>query len=235
MDVCFWYNQVVKSGLKDQAIRLRLEQNLGYASIAKLISVSKSTLSNWLKNYPLTDERIKELRRLNLKNNDVRIETFRNRMRLKREIKFREVYERQKLAFREISRQSRFISGLVLYLAEGSKKDDYHISIANTDPAVIRFFMKWADEFLNIDRKSFRIQLHLYLTMDIGREERFWQNTLEIGKNQFYKHQIRRTQKGSFTYRESFRHGTCQVYFSSSEKKRELMAAIKAFVDSFLK
>ncbi len=221
--------------LKEEAIKLRLEQKLGYASIANLLSVSKSTLSGWLKSYPLSDERILELRSVNLKNNEVKIEKYIKSMRLKREIKFDINYKKYLNTFKKVSKQSKFTAGLMLYLAEGSKKDYYHISIANTDPSVIKFFIKWADEFLNIPIESFKVQLHLYPNMDIEKEVEFWRLVLGLNNNQFYKHQIRKLQKSSFTYRESFRHGTCQIYFSSSEKKRELMSAIKAFMDSFLK
>ncbi len=221
--------------LKEEAIKLRIEQKLGYSSIAKLVSVSKSTLSGWLKNYPLSDERIRELRTANLKNNEAKIESYIRSKRLIRERKFGKNYEKHLDTFKKVSKQSRFVAGLMLYLAEGSKKDDYHISIANTDPSIIRFFMKWMQEFMGVSSSSFKFQLHLYPNMDIKAEAKFWASILGISNKQFYKHQIRKLQKGSFTYRESFRHGTCQIYFSNSEKKRELMSAIKAFIDSFLK
>src|SRR3989344_3938935 len=221
--------------LKEEAIKLRLEQKLGYASIAKLVPVSRSTLSGWLRNYPLSDERILELRTANLKNNEAKIESYIRSRRLKREEKFADNYKKHLVVFKKISKQSRFTSGLMLYLAEGSKKDDFHISIANTDASVIKFFMKWMKEFMGVPVSSFNAQLHLYPTMDIEKEVKFWRLMLGLNKSQFYKPQIRKLQKGSFTYKESFRHGTCQIYFSSSEKKRELMSAIKAFVDSFLK
>lgn len=225
----------MKSQLKEEALRLRIEQQLGYASIAKLLPVAKSTLSNWLKHYPLSEERIKQIRIQSLNKGEAKIERFRNTMRVKREKRFRESYSKYLKKFSQPSEESQFVAGLMLYLAEGSKKDDYHITLANTDPKVIKFFMRWANQFMDISRSSFRVQLHLYPNMDIDKEVTFWQKELGITREQFYKHQIRVLQKGSFSYRESFRHGTCSVYFSGSDKKRELMAAIKAFVDSFLR
>ncbi len=216
-------------------IRLRLDQNLGYASIAKLVPVSKSTLSAWLKNYPLSEDRIKELRRQNLKNNDAKIEAFRSTMRARRQKKFDEKYANYQKQFSNISRQARYVAGLMLYLAEGSKTDLYTIALANTDPNTIKFFIVWVKEFLNIPKNKLKFELHLYSTMDIDKEIKFWRDILDIKNNQFYKHQIKDLEKTSFTYRESFRHGTCSVRYSSSEKKQELSAAIKAFVDSFLK
>lgn len=224
----------MKVQLREQAIKLRLEQKLGYASIAKILPVAKSTLGSWLKNYPLDEERILELRRRNLKNNEAKIEKYIYSMRKKRERKFKKCYDQYRFKFIRVSKESEFIAGLMLYLAEGNKKDDYRIVLANTDSKVIKFHMKWASEFFNIPKKSFKIQLHLYPNMDINKEVGFWKKELHIKDNQFYKHQIRTLQPASFSYRESFRHGTCSVYFSNSDKKRRLTAAISAFIDSFL-
>lgn len=40
--------------------------------------------------------------------------------------------------------------------------------------------------------------------------------------------------KGSYSYKESSRHGTCGIYIINTEKKRELMMAIQAFTDRYL-
>jgi len=44
---------------------------------------------------------------------------------------------------------------------------------------------------------------------------------------------LRKLQKSSFSYRESYRHGTCSIYTFGKEKKRELMAAIQAFLNLY--
>lgn len=40
--------------LKQEAVRLRVEDRLSYNEINEILNVSKSTLSNWLKDKPLT-------------------------------------------------------------------------------------------------------------------------------------------------------------------------------------
>jgi len=225
----------MKAQLREQAVRLRLDKNLGYVAIAKEVSVSKSTLSSWLRKYPLSEVRIKELRQENLKNNGAKIEAFRKTMIDKRTESFNQKYKKYQEYFSSLSSQTRFVAGLMLYLAEGSKTDPYHIALANTNPDTIKFFVAWAEEFLDIPKNKLKFELHLYSNMDIEKEVGFWQKELAISKGQFYKHQIKELEKSSFTYRESFRHGTCSVRYGSSEKKQELMAAIKAFMDSCLK
>ena len=122
----------------------------------------------------------------------------------------------------------------MLYLGEGSKTSYSKIALANTDPKIITFFIKWLTEFLDIPRKRMKAQLHLYPTMDIEKEKEFWKNTLDFKEEQFYKPYISKILRGSFNYKESFRHGTCSVYFGSVEKKSELMASIQAFIDLYL-
>ena len=70
--------------------------------------------------------------------------------------------------------------------------------------------------------------------MDIEKEKKFWQKELEFQKDQFYKPEIRKLQKSSFSYKESYRHGTCSIYVMGVEKKRELMMAIQAFIDKYM-
>ena len=70
--------------------------------------------------------------------------------------------------------------------------------------------------------------------MNLEKELNLWQNKLRIKRSQFYKTSIRKLQAGSFTYRDSVRHGTCSVYLLGVDTKRELSMAMKAFVDSYI-
>jgi len=134
--------------LKEKAIRLRLEEHLGYGAIRKQVPVAKSTLSAWLRNFPLSKERINELKKLGWSKSEVKIEKYRATMREKREGKDREEYEKYLVHFsKRITQKVFFTSGLMLYLAEGAKTNNYTISIANTDSRIIKFFIRWLNNF----------------------------------------------------------------------------------------
>jgi len=47
---------------REKAIALR-KQEMSYSQIKKVLGVSKSTLSYWLKDFPLSKERVEELQR----------------------------------------------------------------------------------------------------------------------------------------------------------------------------
>lgn len=221
--------------LKEKAIRLRLKEQLGYGAIRKRIPVAKSTLSAWLRNFPLSKERITELKKAGWLKSEVKIERYRAAMREKRERKDREEYEKYLRYFnKKIPQKIFFTSGLMLYLAEGSKTNNYTISIANTDPRIIKFFIRWLHKFFGVPKDKLKGSLHLYKNMDIEKEKEFWKNELGFNAAQFYRPYITKNKKASFLYKESFRHGTCSVLFSNTIIKRKIMMAIKAYVDTIL-
>ncbi len=222
----------MKVELRQKAIEMRLKEEASYSEIKKKLGVPKSTLSYWLREYPLSNERIYELRKIGWGKGEASRERYRNTMREKKEVKRECVYQKQKQKLKNLSKDSLYVAGLMLYSAEGGKKDSYRITLANTDPAIILFFIKWLDMFFGINVEKLRFQLHLYENMNIGEEEKFWSKVLgDIEKCQFYKTQIRALKKGSFTYEGSHSHGTCSIFVSNVDKKMKLMESIRAFYD----
>lgn len=218
---------------REKALELRIKHELGYSSIAKQISVSKSTLARWLKHLPLSHERITELRRKNWSNSEAHRERIRETKRKKREERENELFLEIRQKFKKIHEQALFVAGLMLYQAEGDKRNDYHIGLANTDPEMIKFFIWWLEKFMHIPKKRMKGLLHLYENMDLSAEKKFWILQTGFSRDQFYKDQIRSIQLGSFSYSESFRHGTCKVYVNGVKEKTELSLSIKAFFDTY--
>jgi hypothetical protein len=82
-------------------------------------------LSLWLRNYPLYEERIKELQKKGWKRSEASRERFRNTMRRKKEERLREFYEEQKKLLFPFSKREFFLAGLFLYWGEGVKKSTH--------------------------------------------------------------------------------------------------------------
>lgn len=223
----------MKSAQREQAIELRLTHKLGYKAISEQVKVSKSTLSRWLEDLPLSDERVLELRRVAWSLGEASRERFRQTMRAKRDERDRKTYLRQKKKLARISEQSMFIAGLMLYVAEGDKKSKADIAFTNTDSALILFFARWIVRFLNLPKEKLRIQLHLYENMNVRAEELYWMRKLGMSKRQLWKSQVRTLRPKSFSYRDTARHGTCKLYVGSVPKKAEIMLSIRAFFDIY--
>ena len=222
----------MKVQLRQQAIDFRVKDELSYGAISKKLKVSKSTLSYWLRDFPLTEEKILELRRKNWQATEASRERFRLTMRRRREKKALEIYHQQKIYFVNLPTVALRVAGLMLYLGEGDKKNQSRIGLANTDPWIIQFFLEWLVKFMGVNKTEIRAALHLYENMDIVKEQKFWQDELGLPDSQFYKTQIRSLKTGSFSYSESFRHGTCSLFVLGAERKTKLLMAIKAFLDS---
>lgn len=223
----------MKTHLRQQAVDFRLKEQLSYTEIRKRLGVPKSTLSYWLSEFPLSEEKILSLRRQGWQKGEASRERFRITMCQKAARKAEAVYLIYAERFKKIYSDVYFVAGLMLYLGEGDKKNPNRVALSNTDPRIIRFFIKWLGEFLEVSQDLLRIQLHLYDNMNIEKEEHFWREQLGISRGQFYKTQIRRFRDGNFSYKGPDRHGTCSLFLSSHDKKREISMAIKAFLDRY--
>ncbi len=224
----------MRDQLREEAVKLRADKRLSYGEIQKKLNVPKSTLSYWLQDYPLNEKEILKFRQAAWLRGEVSRERFRNSMKKRKDALECEIYSYQKKKLSNLKKESFFIGGLMLYLGEGDKKNKNRVGLANTDPAVIKFFIKWLQDFFSVPKNMIRAELHLYENMNIKAEKLFWKKVTGFPVNQFYKDQIRKIEKRKFNYREPQRHGTCSIILASSDKKREIMITIKAFLDLYL-
>jgi hypothetical protein len=192
-----------------EALRLR-SKGYSYSQIRQHIPVSKSTLSNWLGHLPLSRQKINTLRGSNPK----RIELFRETMRKKRESRIAIQENRSRKDIYHISKRELFIGGFFLFWGEGAKRRSGEVSLANTDPAMIRAFIQWL-AVLGIKRNNMRFTLHLYGDMDKREEVSYWARELHVPMSSFYKPYIKKTTKEQITYRTGFGHGTCNARCNS--------------------
>ena len=151
----------------EKALALRKE-GMSYSQIKKLLKASKSTLSLWLRNYPLSKQRIRELRDWN----EQRIERCRETKRKKKEKRLNLFYKEQKRIILPFNKRELFLVGLFLYWGEGSKSELSKLSVSNTDPSIIKFFIAWLIKNLLVPKEKIKIQLHLYNDMDIKKEKK---------------------------------------------------------------
>jgi hypothetical protein len=217
--------------LKQKAIHLRNQKHYSYNAILAQIPVAKSTLHEWLKDFPLSKERIEELRKISWKKRETQVELRRESIRIKRENENQILYEKYLEKFNKVSKSSEYIAGLILYLAEGTKNSCGKLTVTNTDPKIIVFFINWIQKFYSYPKEKIKIFLQLYPNMDIEKELSFWENTLELSRSQFYKPFIRELRPSSFSYHESHRHGTCAAIAFGAKNQRDVTMAYKALLD----
>lgn len=216
---------MAKTILRRQALSLR-KLGKSYGQIRSELGVSKSTLSDWLKQYPLTKE---QLRQLNY-GNESRIEKFRQTMQVKRARRTRGYYDEARKEILPFSKRELFIAGLFLYWGEGGKAMRSLVSISNTDPAVLKFSLYWMNRALSIPKEKIRILLHLYEDMSVEDAISYWSKTLNMPKNQFVKPYIKKSKRVDIDYK-GFGHGTCMLRVCDTVIQEKILMSIKAIAD----
>lgn len=217
---------MVLNSKKAKAFAMR-KQGMSYSAIKAELNVSKSTLSLWLRELPLTRERINELRA----HSEVRIERFRNTMKQKRDTRLSLVNAQAKNDLGSLTKREVFIAGLFLYWGEGGKTSPYRITLSNTDPKMIRCYLVWLKQ-LGVPKVKVKIRLHLYADMDIEKETKYWINVTRLGNNQFRKPYIKKTLYTKVNER-SFGHGTCDVIVDERDVAEYVLQLLESLRSKF--
>ena len=195
---------------------------MSYSQIREKVRVSKSTLSLWLENYPLSKSRLRELRDFSPK----RIESFRATMKIKRDARIAIQETRVQKDIKKVSQRELFVAGFFLFWGEGTKKRAAMVSLANTDPVMIKFFVDWI-LLLGGTKEHIRFALHLYEDMDINKEIRYWSEILGFPKSAFTKPYMKKTKKSDITYKNGFGHGTCNARYMSQNLNDYVLMGLK--------
>ncbi len=213
--------------LKREVIELR-KQGKSYSDIRKIVKVSKSSLSLWLKDVLLTDDQ-----KIALKDRRKRaVETYRKTMKLKRLRRNSSYYLNQINKWIPLSDREVFIAGLFLYLGEGNKVSRSSVGITNTDSSVVKFALYWIINSLEVPKEKIRIQLHLYNDMNIETEIKFWLNELKMNRSCLVKPYIKKSFRTSLD-QKGYGHGTCGLFVHNTVIKENVLMAIRAITDNY--
>lgn len=153
------------------------------SEIAHEINISKSTLSNWLKDISLNDRQLSDLK--------IRNSSRVNRGRLNASIILRSnrVYREKKIydeaikEFPSLIKDSFFALGLSLYWAKGSMKGAC-FQFTSSNQSMILIMLKWVKKYLEIDNDLIRqrkygecLRIEI-IRIDVLRKVIAWQKLL---------------------------------------------------------
>ncbi len=212
---------------KSEAIRMR-RKGASYSQIKQKIKVSKSSLSLWLRDMPLSKERMRELRDFSA----IRIEHYRETRRRTREARWAEVRKRASKDIGTLSKRELLIAGLFLYWGEGGKTKVAATTLSNNDPAMLLFFMKWL-ELLNVPKNRLRVHVHLYADMDVKVELHYWSKTLGLPLNAFRKPYVKASKRSGLSYGQKFTHGTCNLIYENRDVSEYILPALEHIRSQF--
>jgi len=174
-----WYD------LKSQAIKMR-KNGASVRKVEKLLKIPRSTLSGWFRNIKLTKyqkEKLDENWQNALKKARKRAVIWHNRQK---ELRVKEAQDEAIKTFGKINVNDNNVLELalaMLYLGEGSKTQT--TSMANSNPLIIKFFIKSLDKIFKIDKNLLKYELHLRSNQNELEAINYWSNELVINKSRF--------------------------------------------------
>lgn len=83
-----------------------------------------------------------------------------------------------------LSDRDLLIAGTALYAGEGTKSGST-VGFANTDPDMVRLFLRFLRTFFPIDEQRLRLRLYLHDGLDLDEANRFWSDVTGIPVGQF--------------------------------------------------
>lgn len=178
---------MVKLEERKKAKKLR-QKGESLKKIAKKLNVSPASVHKWCQNIKLTHQQRKKLdqRTFNaLQEGRKKIAQNQRQKRLKEisELKTKGIKDIGNLTKKEF-----FIAGVALYWAEGFKKDS-RLGFANSDPKMIRLFLKWLINICEVPKKEIRLRVGLNISHKnrLKEVEDYWSKITNIPLSRFQK------------------------------------------------
>lgn len=179
-----------KDGLRQKAVAMRVD-GCSYRQIGEEIGVAKSTLSNWLRDIPITEEQKQALFLRKVVNGERRAAAIKAQHRAIRERVISEAFAQ----VQELAESELFVAGVIAYQAEGTKQKPWRlseqVSLMNSDPGMILLFLKWL-ELLGYHKSDLTFRLSIHESGNEGRALRFWSDVVGVPVTVFRKTTLKR-------------------------------------------
>lgn len=193
--------------LRKQAVYLR-RRGWSYKIISERLGLSKSTLSDWLREIKYTPNQTVIAR---IKAGPAKAAVIKQKRRSK------EIAILKKEGFRTIGkifRRDLLLLGIGIYMGEGSKL--YEITrVINSDPRIIKLAIVWFKNICGVSTQNFAIAVHLYPDTPQKEALAYWSRKTGIPKRQFEKVQIDRRLGKSIKKQGHLPYGTAHLTIRS--------------------
>ena len=205
-----------------------------YNEIAKDLDIGKSLLSYWLRDLELSPQAKKILE---AKSNYPR-EKFAEYNRQKHELvqkENREIREKSKGKIGKISKREMLLLGAALYWGEGQKRHEGkrvspHIAFTNSEPDMIRFFLRFVREILGIPEEKIKGLVHIYPNIVKTDAVSFWSQATGLPEANFSTTvNVSRSSRGKRAA-NLLPNGTLTLRVSSRKKFFEIMGLIDGLI-----
>lgn len=173
---------------KNKQLSLELRsKGKSYGEISSILGVSKSTLSYWLHKVEMTNKQRKSLLEKQ-QNGRIKGAQKRRDWRITRE---QMILNKAAKEISMISKRELWLLGTIAYWCEGSKQKANNISgrviFANSDPFLIKLFIKWLKEICKIPNERLVYTLYIHETGNPEQSLNYWSQVVGIETDCFTK------------------------------------------------
>jgi hypothetical protein len=171
--------------LRSQAESLR-RQGLTYQEILRQLPVAKSSLSLWLKDFPLSvaeKHLLKHRTDANISKGRIRSAAANRKNKLDKDSL---LLNEARLSFERYKDLPLFHTGIALYWAEGAKRNNQFLFM-NSDADMINVIIHWLETFTEYKRADMGFRLYIHQPFIRDNWESWWQKQLHASPDQFKK------------------------------------------------
>lgn len=218
--------------LKQEAIKLR-RLGQSYSTIENKLKVAKATLSGWLGGLRLPKSamlRISTRKKNHLKNIRPRAQEVKSVKRAERYVQLQRAVIKDFGTDKFDVRRKELLLAM-LYLGEGFK-GKFCIGLGNSNPEIMRLFVKLVREVYTTDESKFRCFLHLRMDQMEEKEKSFWSRQVGVPLVNFRKTQFDKRTLGRKTWQNY--HGVCVVYYYDAAIDKRLSEVQRMIIKKVL-
>jgi transposase-like protein len=214
----------VKVAEREQAIDLR-RQGYSITHIVETIGVAKSSVSVWVRDIKVEEERL-----LRINGNRCRsVEEWSRIGAMNAEnARLRRIaFQANSAMSQEAVRENLFLIGCMLYWGEGTK-DKNVITLCNSDPEIMRTFMRFLRDALEVKDEEITLTVNAYTNNGVSKEEieAYWLNLTGLKPSSLRKGQFNPPHSASKKVKRNLLYGTARIRVASTEKLHRIYGCI---------
>lgn len=219
-----------------EQIKARHLRKKGFSlkEISSQLRVSKSSVSQWVRDVKLTKVQISFLKHKAFLKEIIkkRVATRLNNERQKREQVI--IQHKKLLSHLRLDQKDLIFIGSALYWAEGGKSDKSRMfKFSNSDPEMIQVMINFLNKACKVPKKKLRGHIQIHPHLSPKKAEQYWSKISNIPLNQFYKTSLAHSRASKNT-RDSLPFGTFNIEICSIDLYLKMLAWIKVVKEKVL-
>ena len=197
------------------------KQGMGVPSIAKHLGISKSTASNWLKDVVLSETAIEELAKRSIVGTQKGLARIKAAKDMANKLRTDEMEAIAQTFAAGVGKKQWQIIAALIFWCEGSKRQLASVKFVNSDPDMIKLFLRALRNGFGIDERKLKALLHLHEYHNEKEMKIFWSDITGISAERFYRSYIK--PNSGKRKRDGYK-GCMALYYGEANLARKLDA-----------